>query len=110
MGQTHTAISAYAASNARLQARIDQLEKAVALRDAQIERLTRTVRQLRFTVMREIKDIKGSLGDMQDAFSPSDSPPASASDSDTPAAEGKPKPSRKVKRAALPFSPAAATR
>lgn len=75
MGQSSSAISAYAAANARLRERIDQLEKAIASRDVQIEKLTRTVRQLRSTVMREIKDIKVSLVDMQDAFSPPASPP-----------------------------------
>lgn len=87
MGQTSSAISAYAATNARLQERISQLERAVASRDAQIEKLTRTVRQLRSTVMREIKDIKGSLVDMQDAFSPtqnSSDAAASASSSSSP--------------------------
>jgi len=79
MGQSHGVLSAYAAANASLRERIDQLERAVASRDAQIERLTRTVRQLRSTVMREIKDIKGSLVDMQDAFSPSVTPPSSSS-------------------------------
>lgn len=82
MGQASSAISAYAAANARLRERIDQLERALASRDVQIEKLTRTVRQLRSTVMREIKDIKVSLVDMQDAFSPSRSPPrTSGSDS-----------------------------
>lgn len=92
MGQASSAVSAYAAANARLRERIDQLERAVASRDVQIEKLTRTVRQLRSTVMREIKDIKVSLVDMHDAFSPPTSPPQT-SDSDsggtTPAADAR---------------------
>lgn len=79
----------YSIANARLQRRIASLERALNDRDSRIESLNRqlenavrTIQVLRNTVFREIKDIRGSLTDMQQVLR--DSPNASQNEPRAP--------------------------